>query len=141
MRTDRDAGRKIRLMMQGKKADTFEAIQRALDPEMFEWTEEFNFGTVWTRPGLDFDDRILIAITALAVQGGPIRNYLHGAIQAGIDPMRIHETLVMLTPYAGFSVAMDALQVWGDVVRSERRRGAIVDCPVEDIDLEYKKPT
>jgi 4-carboxymuconolactone decarboxylase len=141
MRTDRDAGRKIRLMMQGKKADTFEAIQRALDPEMFEWTEEFNFGTVWSRPGLDFDDRILIAITALAVQGGPIRNYLHGAIQAGIDPRRIHETLVMLTPYAGFSVAMDALQVWGDVVRSERRRGTVVDCPVQDLDIEYKKPT
>jgi len=141
MRTDRDGGRKIRLLMQGKKADTFERIQRALDEDMFEWTEEFNFGTVWTRPGLDFETRILIAITSLAVQGGPIRNYLHGGIQAGIDPKRIHETLVMLTPYAGFSVAMDALQVWGDVVRSERRRGNVVDCPVKDIDLEYKKPT
>lgn len=141
MKTDRDGGRKIRLLMQGKKADTFEKIQRALDEDMFEWTEEFNFGAVWTRPGLDFETRILIAITALAVQNGPIRNYLHGAIQAGIDPKRIHETLVMLTPYAGFATAMDALQVWGDVVRSERRRGNVVDCPVQDIDIEYKKPT
>jgi 4-carboxymuconolactone decarboxylase len=141
MRTDREAGRKIRLLMQGKKADTFEQIQRDLDAEVFDWTEEFNFGTVWTRPGLSFEDRILIAIAIQASLHGPIRNYLHGAIQAGIDPKRIHETLVMLTPYAGMSVAMDALQIWGDVVRSERRRGNVVDCPVQDTDIAYKKPS
>lgn len=141
MNTDAEKGRQIRLRMQGRMADTFEQIQRAIDPDAFEWTEQFNFGTVWTRPGLDVEDRILVAIVALGAQNRPIRNYLHGALQAGVDPKKIHEALLMLMPYAGFSAGMEALQVWADVVRSERRRGATIDVPVSDIDIEYKKPT
>lgn len=141
VKTNPERGREIRLLMQGRMADKFEEIQRALDPDVFEWTEEFNFGTVWARPGMDLHDRLLTAITALAAQNKPIRNYLHGALQAGVDAKKIHEALVMLLVYSGFSTGMEALQVWGDVVRAERRRGKTVECPVTDVDIEYKKPT
>jgi 4-carboxymuconolactone decarboxylase len=80
---------------------------------------------VWSRPGLPFEDRVLVAITALAIQGATtqLRNYLHGALQDGMDPDRIREALVMLVVYVGFPTALAALGVFKEVLESHERAG------------------
>ena len=56
---------------------------------------------------------MLVAIVALAARGDvdQLRNYVHGALQAGIPPERLHAALKMLVVYAGFPTAIRALVV------------------------------
>jgi len=119
-----ERGRELRERAQGAKADALQQVLASLDPDAAAWADEFIFGTVWDRPGLEFEDRMLVAITALAAQGNSaqLRNYLHGALQDGMPPEKIHEAMLMLVVYCGFPTALGALGVWKEVHTSHRDR-------------------
>ena len=117
-----ERGRELRERAQGAKAEALQQALSSLDPDAAAWADEFIFGTVWDRPGLEFEDRMLVAITALAAQGNSaqLRNYLHGALQDGMPPEKIHEAMLMLVIYCGFPTALAALGVWKEVHTSHR---------------------
>jgi 4-carboxymuconolactone decarboxylase len=112
-----EGGGALRGRAQGARSPELGEALRALDPDLLAWADGFIFGEVWTRPGLSFEDRMMVAIVSLASCGqlAQLRNYLHGALQAGIDPVRIQEALKMLVVYVGFPVALDALVVYQEV--------------------------
>lgn len=105
------SGATRRTTAQGAKADKLQAALEALDPDLARWANEFVFGEVWADGALSFDERQLVAITALATLNrlNQLRNYLHGALQAGIPAAKLREVMKMLTVYAGFPVAIEAL--------------------------------
>ena len=119
----RRSGRAIRERAQGAKAEALGQVLHDLDPALLEWSDSFIFGTVWTREGLAHEERMLIAIAALASLGhtAQLRNYLHGALQDGMPAEKVHETLMMLCIYAGFPAALSALHCWHDVLRAHDR--------------------
>ena len=122
-RSRTEIGRAVRARAQGRKEPGLRRALEDLDPALSDWTDEFIFGTVWTRPGLEFEERMLVAIAALAT-GGHIaqpRNYLHAALQDGIPPAKVHEVLVMLCVYAGFPPALNALACWKEVLAAHER--------------------
>ena len=133
MTTPEGRGAALRARAQGVRHSDLQQHLRAIDPRLGEWADGFIFGDVWLREGAAFEDRMLVAIVALAATGKPnqLRNYLHGALQDGFDARRIHEALLMLVVYVGWPTALESLVVWQEVVRSARRRGAVVDVPVE----------
>ena len=130
-RTQLEQGRARRARAQGRKHEDLQAALGSLDPRLAEWADGWIFGTVWD-DGAPFDDRMLVAIVALAATGKPqqLKNYLHGALQDGMDPRRIHEALTMLVVYVGFPTALQSLSVWQEVVTAARTRGMTVDVPV-----------
>ncbi|HEU0196955.1 MAG TPA: carboxymuconolactone decarboxylase family protein, partial [Nevskiaceae bacterium] len=69
--------------------------------------------------------------TSLATtrQTDQLRVYLFGALNRGMSARKIHETLVMLSVYAGFPVALSALKLWSQVVASARKQGLTLDLP------------
>lgn len=121
-------GTQRRKRAQGPKTDAIQKTLTKLDPQLGEWVDSFVFGDVWGRPGLNEDDRTLVAITALAAtrQTDQLRVYLFGALHRGIPARKIHEALVMLAVYAGFPVALQALQLWAEVVAAAKRQGVKV---------------
>lgn len=96
-----------------------------VDPRLPRWADDFIFGEVWADDVLSEDERMMVAITALAAMGHhtQLRNYLHGALEAGIPAPKIHESLTMLVVYAGFPTAIGSLVVWREVAASAARRG------------------
>lgn len=104
-------GAQRRARAQGRKADRLQAALADLDPMMARWADDHIFGDVWAADTLSFPDRMLVAITALAALGrtNQLRNYLHGALQDGRSPDELREALRMLTVYAGFPIAIEAL--------------------------------
>jgi 4-carboxymuconolactone decarboxylase len=123
-------GSELRARAQGGRSGDMQRHLAALDEGVGRWADEFVFGEVWDRAGLEFPERMLVAITSLATQGRAdlLRNYLHGALQAGVSARKIHESLVMLVVYAGFPTATVMLNEWRTVLDSARRQGApIVD--------------
>jgi 4-carboxymuconolactone decarboxylase len=124
-------GRTRRSRAQGAKHESLQAALGSLDPRLADWADGWIFGQVWDDEA-EFQDRMLVAIVALAATNKPgqLKNYLHGALQDGMDPRRIHEALVMLVVYVGFPTALQAMVVWQEVVSAARKRGMDVDVPV-----------
>jgi 4-carboxymuconolactone decarboxylase len=108
----------------GDKAEAIDAIMSELDPAVGRWAREFAFGDVWTREALEFEERLLVAIVALAVLGRveQLRNYLFGALGAGVPEEKVQQALAMLCVYAGFPATMNALVCWREVKASWARR-------------------
>jgi 4-carboxymuconolactone decarboxylase len=127
--SDGSNGPDRRRRAQGRKADVLQSRLAEFDPGLAGYADGFIFGDVWARPGLSFEERMLVAITALAATNKPnqIRNYLHGALQDGIPARKIHEALVMLTVYCGFPTALDAIMEWNSVLAAARKQGMEID--------------
>jgi 4-carboxymuconolactone decarboxylase len=106
-----DLGPERRSRAQGRKADRLQAALTELDPTLARWADDHIFGDVWAGDSLDFSDRMLVAIVALATLGrrNQLRNYLHGALQDGRTPDELREVMRMLSVYAGFPVAIEAM--------------------------------
>ena len=121
-------GAALRRRAQGARADQLQALLTSLDPGVGQWADEFVFGEVWSRPGRDFESRMLVAITSLATQGqgALLRNYAHGALQAGVSARKIHEALVELVVYVGFPTATSMLFEWQQVLVAARRQGIAI---------------
>lgn len=129
----RAGGHERRGRAQGAKADVLNDTLAKMDTGLANLTDEFVFGQIWGRPGLSHEERMLIAIGALVATDhtSMLRNYLHGAIQSGIDPAKVQEAIVMMTVYGGFPAALGGLMEWRDVIRSARNQGIDVDLPVD----------
>lgn len=104
-------GAERRRSAQGAKADGLQAALEALDPDMGRWADEFVFGEVWAGEALGQRERILVAIGMLAAttRRNQLKNYLHGALQNGIEAAELREVMKMVTVYAGFPAAIEAL--------------------------------
>lgn len=129
-------GAEIRRHAQGRKSESLQAVAGELDPQMPEFIDGFVFGTIWDRPGLSFEERMLIAIGALASQGktDQLVNYLFGGFDAGVPPRKMKEAIVMAFVYGGFPNASSAMMLWRDVVERARRRGIEVNLGDDDVE-------
>ena len=119
-----DAGAARRARAQGAKADRLQAALVDLDPTLGQWADEFVFGQVWADGALSFEERMLVAITALAAlnRRAQLRNYLHGALQSGIPAAKLREVAQMMTVYAGFPVAIEAMSELDAVLAAQSRQ-------------------
>ncbi|HEU0197709.1 MAG TPA: hypothetical protein VFQ88_10925, partial [Nevskiaceae bacterium] len=71
-------GTQRRRRAQGPKTDLIQRAVADLDPQLADWVDDFVFGRLWGRPGLNENDRMLVAITSLATtrQTDQLRVYL-----------------------------------------------------------------
>ncbi|HEY2298714.1 MAG TPA: carboxymuconolactone decarboxylase family protein [Jatrophihabitans sp.] len=113
-----------RALAQGVKAGKLQAALEAIDPDLGRWANEYVFGEVWAAEALPFDERMLVAITALSAlnRRAQLRNYLHGALQAGIPEAKLREVMKMMTVYAGFPVAIESMSELDSVLAARRAR-------------------
>jgi 4-carboxymuconolactone decarboxylase len=129
---EREQGGARRARAQGARHGDLHASLGSIDPRLPDWADGWIFGNVWDDE-LDFQDRLIVAIVALAATGKTqqLKNYLHGALQDGVPPRRVHESLMMLPVYVGFPTALASLALWQEVVQASRRRGMSIDLPVQ----------
>jgi 4-carboxymuconolactone decarboxylase len=121
-----EVGKELRERAQGAMAPRLQNALGSLDPELADIADEFIFGRVWTGEGIAFEERMLVAITALAAgdHQEQLRNYLHGALQAGVPAEKLHEALKMLVVYCGFPTTLHALGTFAKVrAAHEKRQG------------------
>lgn len=87
--------------------------QGTLPDGMFRATVENLFGDVWTRPGLELEERSMITITALTVLGreNELKIHLYGARNLGIPKEKLEEMMLHLAHYGGWPVAVSALRL------------------------------
>ena len=97
----------------GEQGDRVMEGLRDVSPDLARYVVEFGYGDIYSRPGLDDRTRQLAAISALASLGGaePQLEYHIGiALNVGVDPEDIVETVVFLAPFIGFARTLNAVR-------------------------------
>jgi 4-carboxymuconolactone decarboxylase len=99
---------------------------RDVAPDLARYVVEFGYGDVYSRAGLDDRTRQLTAISALTAMGGAepqLEYHIAIALNVGVHPGEIVETIVHLAPFVGFARALNAAR---SVRRVFASRGASV---------------
>jgi 4-carboxymuconolactone decarboxylase len=110
-RYDRGLAR-IRELAGEQGADVVERV-RETSPDLARFVVEFGYGDIYSRPVLDDHTRQVAAISSLVAQGGaePQLEYHIGiALNVGVAPQVIVETIVFLTPFVGFPRVLNAIR-------------------------------
>src|SRR2546421_356379 len=84
---------------------------RDVAPDLARYVVEFGYGDIYSRSGLDDRARQLTGIAALAALGGaePQLEYHIGiALNVGVEPGEIVETIIHLAPFVGFARTLNA---------------------------------
>jgi 4-carboxymuconolactone decarboxylase len=93
------------------------ALHRALDaiaPDMVELVVAFGYGDIYSRPGLSPLDRQVATIAALTALGNAepqLAFHIDAALNLGLTPREVVETLYVTTVFAGFPAGLNALAV------------------------------
>ena len=79
---------------------------------MAEWSTEFCWGALWTRPGLDRKTRSIINLAMLSALGKTHELKLHvrGALKNGVTVEEIKEVLLQVAVYCGVPAGMDSFR-------------------------------
>lgn len=99
---------------------------RKVAPALEQMTQQRLYGEVWKRSGLSPRDRSLITIAALIARGEApaLGYYANQAIENGVKPSELSETIVQLAFYAGWGKAFAAVGPVGDVFEKRGVRQA-----------------
>ena len=87
------------------KADGLIEMQEGLAQDLARFGIEFNFGDIYSRPGLTLAQRELASLAALTMLGGvdaQLQGHTRGAINVGCTPTEILEVVIHTVQYARF---------------------------------------
>ena len=90
---------------------------RRVAPALEKYTQQGLYGDVWKRPGLSRRDRSLVTLATMIARNQfvPLTYYMWQALDNGVKPAEISETIVHLAFYAGFANAFGAIGPARDV--------------------------
>lgn len=80
---------------------------------------EFAFGDVYSRGVLSLREREISTVAMLASMGGcepQLRVHLHAALNVGVSPGELEETIIHTVPYAGFPRAINGMKALKEVL-------------------------
>ena len=89
------------------------AITGALYPSAI----RYGYGELWTRPGLDLRQRMLVAIAAFTALGldSQLKKFAQSALNVGLSCDQVVEAVIQTAPYGGFPRALNGLAILSEV--------------------------
>ncbi|RKE16869.1 carboxymuconolactone decarboxylase family protein [Streptomyces sp. TLI_171] len=87
-------------------------------PALARLTVEFGYGDIYSRPGLTLAQRQIATVAALTALGNAapqLRFHIDGALNVGVTPVEVVETIMHLSAYAGFPAVLNAIAVAREV--------------------------
>ena len=80
---------------------------------MAEWSTEYCWGALWTRPGLDRRSRSIANLSMISALNRPNELKLHvkAAIQNGLTRDEIKEVLLQVAVYCGVPAGIDSFRI------------------------------
>lgn len=90
---------------------------QSVTPALERYTQEFLYADVWNRPGLSKRDRSLVTIALMIArdQTEGLSYYLNQALENGVNPGELSETITHLAYYAGWESAFGAVRAAKEV--------------------------
>ena len=103
-------GVETRKWLMGKQYDVAQARRTAFTEEWMDLVNQYAFGEVWARPGLDKKTRHILTIAMLTALGrlDELRTHLSLTPNTGVSRDEVKEVLMQAAIYAGVPAAMSA---------------------------------
>ena len=92
-----------------------EGVVKSLEgiaPDLGKYIVEFAFGDIYSRDGLSMQEREMVTMASLLTAGGcepQLEVHINGALNVGLPPDKIVETLMQCVPYTGFPKVLNAI--------------------------------
>ena len=114
--TTRDELRRAGAAMRQKLGFPTNIPGTELAPGMDRLAEELVWGSIWARPGLALDDRMLAVLSALTSKQRlqQLRRYIGAAMHIGMPPRTIQEVFIHCGLYSGFPTILNSLSLAND---------------------------
>ncbi|XIG89288.1 carboxymuconolactone decarboxylase (plasmid) [Priestia aryabhattai] len=83
-------------------------------PDLGRYVIEFAFGDIYTRQGINLQQKQLVTIASLTTQGGcepQLNVHINAALNVGLTPNAIVEAITHCIPYTGFPRVLNAIFV------------------------------
>lgn len=96
----------------GKAGEKVIESLKDISPDLANYTIEFPFGDIYSRPGLDLKSReiaTIAALTALGFATPQLKVHIHAGLNIGLTETEIKEIIMQMTVYAGFPAALNAM--------------------------------
>lgn len=96
----------------GKGGDAVIQSLEEISPDLGKYIIEFAFGDIYSRPALSLQEREMITIVSLLTAGGcepQLEVHINGALNTGIEPVKVVETFLHCIPYTGFPKVLNAI--------------------------------
>lgn len=119
--TSSERGRKVLLEIQGQKyLDENDADTSPIHREIRRYVEEWAYGEIWARPGLDIKTRCIItfALSASAHRPLEFKRHIAGALNMGWTLEELTEALLHTIPYSGFPPAVASGRILQEVAEA-----------------------
>lgn len=102
--------------------DIMAGFEQSALPDLGMLAVEFNYGQIFSRPGLGLKSRLLAAVAGLTALGNTeqLKFYLNGALNVGWTQEEILEAILQMVIYAGFPVALNTILIVANEVFYER---------------------
>ena len=97
----------------GKGEQTIQNLMK-FSPDLCKYIVEFAYGDIYSRPGLDLKQRMIVTMTALITQGDCEKElgvHVGSALNVGLEPQEIVEVALHCIPYVGFPRVMNAIGI------------------------------
>jgi 4-carboxymuconolactone decarboxylase len=98
-----------------------DASKTEFNADSRELAEEYCFGDIWVRPGLDRKTRSMLCLAVLTALGRQPELKLHvvGALRSGWKPDEIKEALLQMIIYCGLPLGNAALKSAEEVLKEQ----------------------
>ena len=99
-----------------------DSFQDSVAPDLGTLAVEFNYGQIFSRPGLDLKSRLLATVAGLTALRNTeqLRFYINGALNVGWTKEEIVEVMMQMIIYAGFPAALNTILTVAAEVFAER---------------------
>jgi 4-carboxymuconolactone decarboxylase len=96
---------------------------------MAEWSTEFCWGALWTRPGLDRRSRSIANLSMISALNRPNELKLHvkAAVKNGVSRDEIKEVLLQVAVYCGVPAGIDSFRIAREAFKELDAQGAAGD--------------
>ncbi|MBJ2175180.1 carboxymuconolactone decarboxylase family protein [Aureibaculum sp. A20] len=89
-----------------------EAAFESVSPDMADYIIRYGFGEIYNRTGLDFKTKELLIIASLTTQANAksqLKSHMKAALNLGVTPNEISETMILLSLYTGFPASNNGI--------------------------------
>lgn len=89
------------------------------DAEFMDILQKYIFGEVFTVGQLDMKTREMLTVTSLTAQQTlpQLKAHLNAALNAGVKPVELRETIYQCAPFIGFPKTLNAIGVFNEVIK------------------------
>lgn len=107
-----ERGKRALAAIDGKTGQNIVAALADIAPDFATYLIEFQFGDIYSRPGLSPRDREIATISALAAMGNAapqLKVHIEAGLNVGLTRDEVTEILMQMAVYAGFPAALNGL--------------------------------